>query len=82
MFDKHEETRDRKLLLKRKEINKIQKEVEVNQGYSIIPLSIYFNDKNLCKMKIALVKGKKDYDKREVQKEKDIKRKLEQRDWS
>lgn len=77
-WDTYSETRDRKLLLSKREINKLADELKLNQGYSIVPLSIYFNKSNKCKIKIALVKGKKDYDKREVQKEKDIKRKLQQ----
>lgn len=82
VFDTFEETRERKLLLNKKEIRKWEKELKFNQGYSIVPLSIYINDRNLCKLKIALVKGKKNYDKREAQKEKDINLKLNQKDWS
>ncbi|MBT5491049.1 SsrA-binding protein SmpB [bacterium] len=81
-FDTFEETRDRKLLLKRREINYLKRELELNQGYSIVPTLIYFNDKNTCKLKIALVQGKKTYDKRETQKNKDVQRKLQNKDWS
>jgi len=73
------ETRARKLLLKKKEILKLYKKVN-EEGLSIVPLRIYFNDKNKCKIEIALVKGKKLYDKRETLKKKtqdmDIKRSL------
>jgi len=82
VFDTFDETRERKLLLNKKEIRKWEKELKLNQGLSIVPLSIYINDKNLCKLKIALVKGKKAHDKREAQKEKDINLKLRQTDWS
>lgn len=72
IFSKNiEEKRERKLLLKRKELDKLKSKVEIN-GLSIIPLKIYFNDKHKCKIEIALCKGKKNYDKRETEKEKSI----------
>jgi SsrA-binding protein len=80
-FNRLEETRERKLLIKKRQIDKWEKELKLNNGYSIVPLSIYFNDRNLCKLKIALVQGKKLHDKRECQKEKDVKRKLQQKDF-
>lgn len=67
----HNPLRDKKLLLKRKEINKLQKEL-IN-GLTIVPYKVYVNDRGLIKVEIALVKGKKTYDKREAIKEKDIK---------
>ena len=67
------ETRERKLLLKRNEINKLQKEIK-EKNYTIVPLEIYFK-KNKCKIKICLVKGKKNYDKRHTIKDRDLKRK-------
>ena len=70
-----DEKRVRKLLLKRKELNKLAKEVELN-GYSIIPITIYLLN-NKCKLEIALAKGKKNYDKRKSLKEKDIKRDID-----
>ncbi|MGP1413889.1 MAG: SsrA-binding protein SmpB [Bacillales bacterium] len=70
----HDPLRSRKLLLHKKEISKLYNKV-VLAGYSIIPTKIYFK-KGLCKVEIALGKGKKLYDKRESSKEKDIKRKL------
>jgi len=75
-FTEVKEKRERKLLLKRKELNKWIKEVNKN-GFSIIPLRLYFNDKNLCKLEIALAQGKKLYDKRATLKERDIKRQTE-----
>ncbi len=66
----HEPRRKRKLLLHRKEINKLMGAVN-KQGYTIVPLRIYFNDKGLVKVEIALAKGKKLYDKRETEKSRD-----------
>ena len=71
----HEETRTRKLLLHKKEILKLNDKLKIS-GYTIVPLKIYFN-KNKAKMLIGLAKGKKNYDKRESLKEKDMKRELE-----
>ncbi len=72
----HEETRNRKLLLHRKEILKLQGQVKQN-GYTLIPLEAYFKD-GLLKIKIGLCKGKKLFDKREDLKEKDRKRDIEE----
>lgn len=72
----HETTRDRKLLLNKKEINKLSKSVK-EKGLTIIPLSIKLSDSGFFKIEIALVKGKKIHDKRESIKEKDVKRELE-----
>lgn len=71
----HEETRTRKLLLHKKEILKLNDKLKIS-GYTIVPLKIYFN-KNKAKMLIGLAKGKKNYDKRESLKEKDMKREIE-----
>ncbi|MCF8462473.1 MAG: SsrA-binding protein SmpB [Rickettsiaceae bacterium] len=62
--------RQRKLLLHRKEINKIIGKIK-QKGFSSVPLSIYFNSRNLAKLEIALVKGKQLHDKREALKQKD-----------
>lgn len=75
-FYAHEERGSRKLLLHQKQIDKMFKAVE-KEGFTIVPLSIYFNDRNIAKMQIAIVKGKKLYDKREDLKEKSIKRDIE-----
>ena len=72
----HEETRTRKLLLHKKEINKIKKLIELN-GYTLVPLKLYFNQRNKLKVLLGVCKGKKDYDKRESIKERDIKREVE-----
>ena len=62
--------RKRKLLLNKKELNKILGSVR-KEGFSIVPINIYFNNKGLVKLNIGLGKGKKKFDKRESQKMKD-----------
>lgn len=71
----HEETRTRKLLLHRSEILKLNDKVRL-EGYTLIPLKIYFV-KGKAKLLLGVCKGKKNYDKRETLKEKDIKRQVE-----
>ena len=66
-YNNHEPRRLRKLLLKKKEINKLIGKVN-RDGYSIVPLKIYFNNKGIAKILIALAKGKKNHDKRETKK--------------
>ena len=63
-------TRKRKLLLNRKELNKILGSVK-RDGFSIVPITIFFDDRGLVKLNIGLGKGKKKYDKRQSQKLKD-----------
>ncbi|MDD2392043.1 MAG: SsrA-binding protein SmpB [Bacilli bacterium] len=70
----HEETRTRKLLLHKKEILKINDSIRID-GYTLIPLKIYFL-KNKAKVLIGIAKGKKQYDKREDIKKRDIEREL------
>ena len=64
------QTRNRKLLIKKKELNKILGSVK-KDGFSIVPINLYFNEKGLVKLNIGIGKGKKKYDKRESQKLKD-----------
>lgn len=71
----HEETRTRKLLLHKKEIYKLKDKLEI-EGYTLIPLKIYFV-KGRAKVLIGLAKGKKNYNKKETIKERDIKREME-----
>lgn len=71
----HEPTRTRKVLLKRKELNKFEKELV--KGYSIIPYRIFSNERGFLKVEIFLAKGKKQFDKRETIKERDIQRDLD-----
>ncbi len=68
----HDERRERKLLLHKKEIIKLNHEIETNR-YTLIPLKLYFK-KNKVKIELGLCQGKKLYDKRESLKEKDMKR--------
>ena len=74
-FTNHEEKRDRKLLLNKKEIRRLTSDVQ-NPGYTIIPLKMFIM-KGKIKVEIGLCKGKKDYDKRESIKERDSKRELD-----
>ena len=66
-YNNHEEDRDRKLLLHKREINKLFSKCKI-QGYTCIPLKIYLNDAGRAKIEIALAKGKTLYDKRESDK--------------
>ena len=70
----HDERRTRKLLLHRKEINKIEKKVS-QEGYSLVPVKLYFV-KNKVKVLLGIAKGKKNYDKRQSLKEKELKREV------
>lgn len=72
--DKHNENRDKKLLLNKKEIDKISRSL-LETGVTAIPLLV-FSSKNKLKIKIAIAKGKKLWDKRESIKERDIKREI------
>ncbi len=72
----HEETRTRKLLLHKKEIEKWTSKFK-EKRLTIIPLKIYFNDKNLIKVQIALCRGKKLYDKRFEEKKKEDQRNIQ-----
>lgn len=71
----HEERRTRKLLLNRREILKLKDKIEIS-GYTLVPIKLYFK-KNRAKILLGVCKGKKNYDKRESIKEKDIKRDIE-----
>jgi SsrA-binding protein len=72
----HKPKATRKLLLNKKELKKLNKEVQ-NSGLTIIPLRLYITDKGYAKLDIALAKGKKLYDKRETMKDRDNKRNLD-----
>lgn len=71
----HEETRQRKLLLHKKEIAKLSQEVQ-EKSLTIVPLKAYIKD-NRLKVEIGLARGKKNYDKRESEKKKDADREIE-----
>jgi SsrA-binding protein len=66
----HEPRRPRKLLLHKKEMNKLAGSVQ-REGRTIVPLRLFFNDRGLAKLQIGLAKGKKTVDKRETKKERD-----------
>ncbi|MBM3590490.1 MAG: SsrA-binding protein SmpB [Alphaproteobacteria bacterium] len=71
----HLPKRERKLLLRKKQIHKIIGKIN-NQGLSVVPIKIYFNKKNYAKILIGISKGKKLYDKRETIKKRDENRRL------
>jgi SsrA-binding protein len=72
----HEAVRDRKLLLSKKELDKLESKFE-EKGLTIIPVRLFVNDRGLAKLEIALGRGKKLHDKRQSIKEKDAKRDLD-----
>lgn len=72
----HKPRSTRKLLLNKKELKKLEKEVK-NTGLTIVPLHLFINDKGLAKLQIALARGKKLYDKRDTIKDRDNKRHLD-----
>lgn len=74
-INNHDPLRDRKLLLEKREIRKIESKLK-EKGYTLIPLRIYFNEKNLAKMEIGLARGKKKHDKRESIRQKDAEREM------
>ena len=75
-YNNHSSRRDRKLLLNKKEINELG-EASKDNGFSIIPLKVFVNDRGLAKVQIALAKGKKAYDKRQSIKEREDKREID-----
>jgi len=75
-YNNHEPRRDRKLLLNSKELKKLSGKLK-DKGLTIIPIRLFINDKGLAKIHICLAKGKKNYDKRESIKQKDVKRQLD-----
>lgn len=75
-FNNHAPERERKLLLHRKELNKLQRKV-TESGLTIVPIVLFINEKGLAKLEIGLAKGKKQYDKRETLKEKDARRDMD-----
>ncbi len=72
----HRPKAERKLLLHKKELRKLQKEVK-NTGLTIIPLKLFINDNGFAKLQIALAKGKKLFDKRDTIKDRENKRNLD-----
>ena len=75
-YNNHEPKRERKLLLQKRELKKIQKKIS-EKGFTIVPVRMFISKTGYAKIEIALAKGKKTYDKRETIKRKDAKRELE-----
>jgi SsrA-binding protein len=71
----HEAGRERKLLLKRTELRKLEAKVS-EKGLTLVPVRLFINDRGFAKLEIALARGKKVHDKRDSIKERDIKREL------
>lgn len=72
----HQETRDRKLLLHKREIAHLKKAIQL-KGYTVVPTKMYLTH-GLCKLEIALAKGKNLYDKRQTEKERSVQRSIQQ----
>lgn len=75
-YNNHEARRDRKLLLNKREIQRLADDSKA-PGFTIVPILIFIDDKGRAKLDIALCRGKKEYDKRETLKEKQDKREME-----
>lgn len=75
-YNNHDSKRDRKLLLTKREIAKLQSATK-QTGYTIVPLLVFIDQHGRAKMDIALCKGKKDFDKRQTLKEKEDRREME-----
>lgn len=74
-YNNHQERRDRKLLLSKREIREIEKAGK-EAGFTIVPLRLFINDRGLAKLVIGIGKGKKEYDKRQSIKEREDKRSM------
>ncbi|MBR2638882.1 MAG: SsrA-binding protein SmpB [Bacteroidaceae bacterium] len=75
-YNNHSTRRDRKLLLERKELRKLQQTVK-NPGFTIVPIRLFINEKGLAKLVIGVARGKHEYDKRQSIKERDDKREMD-----
>ena len=75
-YNNHDPLRERKLLLNKIELKKLEKKLK-NKGLTVVPLLVFINDKGYAKVNIALAQGKKTHDKRDSLKEKDLKRDLD-----
>lgn len=74
-YNNHAARRDRKLLLTKKELDKLLR-TSCDPGFTIVPVRLFINEKGLAKVVVALAKGKKQYDKRQSLREKDDKREM------
>lgn len=75
-YNNHQPRRDRKLLLNKKELRKIERALQ-DKGLTVVGLKLFVNDRGLAKLNIGIAKGRKNYDKREYLKEKDTRRELD-----
>lgn len=75
-INNHEAKRDRKLLLNKKELQKLERKTK-ETGLTIVPVKLFINESGLAKLEIVLARGKKTYDKRESIKQKDVKRDMD-----
>lgn len=75
-YANHEPMRLRKLLLNKKEIRKLEGKIK-EKGFTIIPYKLFFNERGIAKIEIALARGKKSYDKRETIKERDTQKEIQ-----
>ena len=75
-YNNHATRRDRKLLLQRREIQKLQKSGK-ETGFTIVPLRVFINERGLARVVIAIARGKKEYDKRQSIKEREDKRAID-----
>ena len=75
-YNNHTARRDRKLLLSKKELRKLERSIK-DTGFTIVPVRMFVNEKGLAKVVVALAKGKKQYDKRQSLREKDDKRDMD-----
>lgn len=76
----HDPDRVKKLLLNKAEIRKLRQKTE-QAGYTLVPTKVYFNDKHLVKVEVGVAKGKKNYDKRESIKQRDVNRQIARGDY-
>ncbi len=74
-LNNHDPVRDRKLLLQKREIRKIESKLK-EKGYTLVPLRMFFNERNKVKIEIGLAKGKKLHDKRDTLRKKDMDREM------
>jgi len=75
-LNNHDPLRERKLLLKKRELKKIERKVR-ETGHTIIVIKVFINERGLAKAEIAVSKGKKEYDKRQTIKKKDVEREMD-----
>ena len=77
-YNNHAARRDRKLLLNRKEIRKLQQDMK-SPGFTLVPTLLFLNEKGMAKLDIYLCRGKKEYDKRQTLKEKEDRREMDRK---